>query len=189
MTPAPEAHDADFRTFAIDRWPRLLRTAYLLTGHHHDAEDLVQIALVKAYARWDRVLRATEPDAYVWRILINSHRDRIRGLRVFEWLTNRFPEVTARDRVDQLLARDVLTAALQRLPPRQRTAVVLRYVEDRSETEVAALLGTRVGTVRSRAARGLAKLRADPAVGELRAPEREQEVTDRAGTATRAGLR
>ncbi|UED87462.1 SigE family RNA polymerase sigma factor [Streptomyces profundus] len=189
MTRAPEAQDADFRTFAVSRWPRLLRTAYLLTGHHHDAEDLVQVALVKAYARWDRCVRAADPDAYVWRIMINAHRDRIRGLRVFEWLTTRFPERTARDRVEPLLARDVLSAALRRLPPRQRAAVVLRYVEDRSETEVAALLGTRVGTVRSRTARGLEKLRADPTVVDLRPPTRGKEAADRAEAGERTGLR
>ncbi|TDC26493.1 SigE family RNA polymerase sigma factor [Streptomyces sp. 8K308] len=189
MTRAPEAHDADFRTFAVSRWPRLLRTAYLLTGHHHDAEDLAQLALVKAYARWARVTQATDPDAYVWRILINANRDRIRGLRLPEWLTSRFPDQTVRDRVDHVLARDVLTAALQRLPPRQRAAVVLRYVEDRTETEVASLLGIRVGTVRSRSARGLEKLRADPAVRDLRAPETGQEVRIRVGVEERARAR
>ncbi len=189
MTRAPEARDADFRSFAVSRWPRLLRTAYLLTGHHHDAEDLTQSALVKAYARWDRVTQATDPDAYVWRILINANRDRLRGLRVPEWLTTRFPEQSVRDRADHVLAREVLAAALQRLPPRQRAAVVLRYAEDRTETEVAALLGTRVGTVRSRAARGLEKLRADPAVRDLGAAETEQEVATRAGAEGRAGVR
>ncbi|WP_062212916.1 SigE family RNA polymerase sigma factor [Streptomyces sp. NBRC 109706] len=195
MTPAPEARDADFRAFALARWPRLLRTAYLLTGHHHDAEDLAQVALVKAYARWDRVMRATDPDAYVWRIMINAHRDRIRGTRVLEWLTTRFPERAGGDRVDQFLVRDVLAAALQRLPPRQRAAVVLRHVEDRTETEVAALLGTRVGTVRSRTSRGLEKLRADPTVQDLRAPTRgpepthQQEVTNHAASGERTGVR
>ncbi|MDT0445329.1 SigE family RNA polymerase sigma factor [Streptomyces johnsoniae] len=189
MTRAPEAHDADFRTFAVSRWSPLLRTAYLLTGNHHDAEDLTQSALVKAYARWDRVTQAADPDAYVWRIMINAHRDRVRRLRVPEWLTTRFPEQTVRDRVDNVLARGVLTAALQRLPPRQRAAVVLRYVEDRTETEVAALLGVRVGTVRSRSARGLEKLRADPAVLDLREPENGQEVTFRGGAEERAGVR
>ncbi|RKN38505.1 SigE family RNA polymerase sigma factor [Streptomyces hoynatensis] len=188
MTRAPEAHDAEFRTFAAGRWPRLLRTAYLLTGHHHDAEDLVQVALAKAYARWDRVTRARDPDAYVWRIMLNAHHDRIRGRRVPEFLTTWFPERIDRDQVDQVLARDVLTAALRRLPPRQRAAVVLRYVEDRTETEVAALLGIRVGTVRSRAARGLEKLRADPAVLNLQEPERGREVPIRAGKREQAGV-
>ncbi|WP_439333213.1 SigE family RNA polymerase sigma factor [Streptomyces zhaozhouensis] len=146
----------------------MLRTAYLLTGHHHDAEDLVQVALAKSYAQWHRVAQANDPDAYAWRIMINAHRDRVRGLRVFEWLTTRFPERSDRDRTEQVLARDVLAHALRRLPARQRAAVVLRYVEDRTETEVATLLGVRLGTVRSRAARGLEKLRADPAVRVLR---------------------
>ncbi|UCM87619.1 SigE family RNA polymerase sigma factor [Streptomyces marincola] len=189
MTCAPEARDADFRSFVLSRWARLLRTAYLLTGHHHDAEDLAQLALAKAYAGWDRVTRAADPDAYVWRIMINAHRERIRRLRVPEWLTTRFPERSVRDRADHVLARDVLTGALQRLPPRQRAAVVLRYVEDRTETEVAALLGTRVGTVRSRAARGLEKLRADPAVRDLRVPEEGQEVAIRAGAQERPEVR
>ncbi|AKG46578.1 SigE family RNA polymerase sigma factor [Streptomyces xiamenensis] len=189
MTRAPEAHDADFRAFAVSRWPRLLRTAQLLTGHHHDAEDLVQVALAKAYARWHRVTQSADPDAYVWRIMINAHRDRIRGLRAFEWLTTRFPEQSVRDQAEQVLARDVLTSALQRLPPRQRAAVVLRYIEDRTETEVATLLGARIGTVRSRAARGLEKLRADPAVRDLRTQGKRQEVSRRAGAAGRTGVR
>ncbi|GAA3872690.1 SigE family RNA polymerase sigma factor [Streptomyces sedi] len=168
MTRTSEADEAEFRSFAVDRWPRLLRTAFLLTGNHHDAEDLVQTVLAKSYVQWRRVAQASDRDAYVWRVMINAHRDRVRGLRVFEWLTTRFPERADRDRTEDILARDVLAGALQRLPVKQRAAVVLRYVEDRTETEVAALLGIRLGTVRSRSARGLEKLRADPAVGALR---------------------
>ncbi|WP_129843502.1 SigE family RNA polymerase sigma factor [Streptomyces sp. RFCAC02] len=185
MTRARGTDDAGFEVYAVSRWPRLLRTAYLLTGHHHDAEDLVQAALVKAYARWERVVRADDPDAYVWRIMINADHDRVRRSRIRESLTTRFPERTVGDRADQVVARDVLTAALQRLPARQRAAVVLRYVEDRTETEVAALLGVRVGTVRSRSARGLEKLRADRAVRDLRAAG-GQEVMFRAGAGERA---
>ena len=188
MTRAPQAHDAEFRTFAVARWPRLLRTAFLLTGHHHDAEDLVQVTLAKAYARWDRVRRASNPDAYVWRILLNAHHDRLRGRKVPELLTTWFPERLHGDQADSVLDRDVLTAALRRLPPRQRAAVVLRYVEDRTETEVAALLGTRVGTVRSRAARGLEKLRADPAVRNLHTPGEGREVPIGAGQRERASF-
>ncbi|MBW1598279.1 SigE family RNA polymerase sigma factor [Streptomyces sp. JJ38] len=151
----------DFRSFVEGRWPRLLRTAYLLTGHHQDAEDLVQAALARAYTRWERVRAARDPDAYVWRILINTNTDRMRRLRLGEWLTQWLPERAAPDGTDQLVERSVLLDALRCLPVRQRATVVLRYLEDRSETEVAELLGTGVGTVRSQTARALTRLRAE----------------------------
>jgi RNA polymerase sigma-70 factor (sigma-E family) len=139
----------------------MLRTAHLLTGHHHDAEDLVQAALAKAYVKWDRVQRADDPDSYVWRIMINANVDRLRRLRVREWLTTRFPETAAPDRTEGIAERGAIMESLARLPPRQRAVLVLRYLEDRSETEVAGLLGTGVGTVRSHTARALRKLRGE----------------------------
>lgn len=151
--------EAEFRSFVVTRWPRMLRTAYLLTGHHQDAEDLVQAALAKAYTKWDRVQRARDPDAYVWRIMINTNVDRMRSFKSGEWLTSWFPEAGTPDGAEQVVERRVLLEALRRLPPRQRATVVLRYLEDRSETEVAELLGTRVGTVRSQTASALGKLR------------------------------
>ncbi|MFE6281039.1 SigE family RNA polymerase sigma factor [Streptomyces sp. NPDC057877] len=160
----------DFRSFVDSRWPRLLRTAYLLTGHHQDAEDLVQAALVRAYTRWERVRSAHNPEAYVWRILINTNADRLRRRRFGEWLTHWLPERSAPDCTDQLVERGVLLEALRALPARQRATVVLRYLEDRSESEVAELLGTSVGTVRSQTARALARLRAE--VPRLTASER-----------------
>ncbi|MTE20150.1 SigE family RNA polymerase sigma factor [Streptomyces sp. TRM43335] len=156
--------EADFREYVADRWPRMLRTAYLLTGNHHDAEDLVQASLAKAYTRWERVQRADDPDAYVWRIMINTNVDRLRGLRVREWLTTRFPESQTADGTDRIVDRNLLLKALGRLPARQRAVLVLRFLEDRSETEVAKVLGTRVGTVRSHTARALARLRRDGTV-------------------------
>ncbi|MFI1887355.1 SigE family RNA polymerase sigma factor [Streptomyces jumonjinensis] len=161
--------EAEFRAFVVTRWPRMLRTARLLTGNHHDAEDLVQVALAKAYVKWERVQRADNPDAYVWRIMINANADRLRLLRVREWLTNRFPETAAPDRTDGIAERGALADALQRLSARQRAVIVLRYLEDHSETEVARMLGTRVGTVRSHTARALCRLREQPGVGETRA--------------------
>ncbi|MDT0445600.1 SigE family RNA polymerase sigma factor [Streptomyces johnsoniae] len=158
--------EEEFRAFMTVRWTRLLRTAYFLTGNHHDAEDLVQTALAKAFARWQRVRQADDPDAYVWRMLINANVDRMRRFRIPEWLTNRFPERHAPDASDQLGVRDALLAALARLSALQRAVVVLRYLEDRSEAEVAALLGKRVGTVRTHNARALRRLRGDDALRE-----------------------
>ncbi|MER6910736.1 SigE family RNA polymerase sigma factor [Streptomyces sp. NPDC000594] len=158
--------EAEFRAFVASRWPRMLRTARLLTGNHHDAEDLVQSALVKTYVKWERVRRAEELDAYVWRIMINTNRDRVRLNRVREWLTTRFPETAAPERADGIAEAGALAEALSLLPARQRAVIVLRYLEDRSETEVARILGTHVGTVRSHAARALYRLREQPGVLE-----------------------
>ncbi|MFH9732341.1 SigE family RNA polymerase sigma factor [Streptomyces sp. NPDC017260] len=151
--------EADFQAFAVSRWPRMLRSARLLTGHHHDAEDLVQAALAKAYVKWERIQRTDDPDSYVWRIMINANVDRLRRAKVGEWLTNRFPERAAPGHDDAVAERGAVLDALARLSAKQRTVVVLRYLEDRSETEVAHLLGTGVGTVRSHTARALRKLR------------------------------
>lgn len=82
-----------FREFVEAQWPRLLRTAYLMTGDRHDAEDIVQSALVKAYRSWRRVQRSDHPEAYVRRILVSCHRDRYRKRRVSERLTNAPPEL------------------------------------------------------------------------------------------------
>ncbi|GAB2877006.1 SigE family RNA polymerase sigma factor [Streptomyces mayteni] len=129
-----------------------------MNGH----EDVVQATFAKVYAKWDRVRRADDTDAsYVWRMLINTNGEPLRRQRVREWLTTLVPDRQARDRADQIADRDALTQALLRLPARQRAAVVLRYAEDLGEREVARLLGTGVGTVRSHTARGLARLRAD----------------------------
>lgn len=166
--------EAEFRAFVVNRWPRLLRTAHLLTGHHHDAEDLVQAALAKAYVKWERIQGADDPDSYVWRIMINANVDRLRRLRLREWLTTRFPESAAPDRADAVAERSALMEALGRLPAKQRAVVVLRYLEDRSETEVARLLGTGVGTVRSHTARALKKLREQPAIVQVGAAGERQ---------------
>ncbi|GGT16447.1 RNA polymerase sigma factor [Streptomyces kurssanovii] len=156
--------EVEFRAFVVSRWPRMLRTAHLLTGHHHDAEDLVQAALAKAYVKWERVQGADDPDSYVWRIMINANVDRLRRTRLREWLTIRFPETAAPDRSDAVAQRGAVMDALGQLPPKQRAVVVLRYLEDRSESEVARLLGTGIGTVRSHTARALKKLREHPGI-------------------------
>ncbi|WP_461029711.1 SigE family RNA polymerase sigma factor, partial [Streptomyces sparsus] len=108
----------DFRSFVDSRWARLLATAYLLTGHQHDAEDLVQAALVRAYTRWDKVRVARNPEAYVWRILINTNVDRLRRRKLGEWLTHWLPERSAPDFTDRLVEQGVLWEALRALPAR-----------------------------------------------------------------------
>ncbi|MFF9645154.1 SigE family RNA polymerase sigma factor [Kitasatospora aureofaciens] len=159
------ARDDEFRAFAGSAWSRLLRTAYLLAGDRHGAEDLVQQALERAYVHWTKVRAADDPNAYVRRILVNEHARRFRR-RPAEYLVEAFPDRPAPAGPDPD-ARAVLLAALAALPPRQREAVVLRYWEDLSESQTAAAMGCSVGTVKSQAARGLAKLRETSSLSEL----------------------
>jgi RNA polymerase sigma-70 factor (sigma-E family) len=147
--------EADFEQFVTARSPALLRTAYLLTGNHQDAEDLVQAALVKAVPAWGRV-REHEP--YVRRILVHESVSRWRRRRWRETSTESLPElgVGAVD-VDTRLA---LRQALGRLAPRQRAVIVLRYFEDLTEAQTADVLQISVGTVKSQSRDALARLRA-----------------------------
>ncbi|MEY9991208.1 RNA polymerase sigma-70 factor (sigma-E family) [Streptomyces sp. V4I8] len=160
--------EAQFQEFVRARWSHLVRTAFLLTGDAHHAEDLTQTALAKAYRSWRRVSRADHPEAYVRRMLVSCNSDRFRKRRVAESLTPAPPEVPGRDRgfadVDE---RGALLDALAQLPPRQRAVVVMRYWEDLSESEVAEVLGCSTGTVKSQASKGLAKLRAYPGLARM----------------------
>ena len=159
-----EWSELDFDSYAGARWSRLVRTAYLLTGDHHEAEDLVQATLAKVFRNWSAIRRLDDPDAYVHRAMINNNRSRYRRQRVLHLLTP-FPP----DRVEEggdggPEERSLLMQALAELPARQRAVVVLRFWEDMSERQVAEVLGCSPGTVKSQASRGLQKLRTHPAL-------------------------
>jgi RNA polymerase sigma-70 factor (sigma-E family) len=147
-----------FDEFVATRSQALLRTAYLLTGDHGRAEDLLQTALAKSWFAWGRIDGPPEP--YVRRILATTYatwwRRKWRGERPTGELPDR--PGPAGPAVED---RDVLWRALGRLPRRQRAVVVLRYWEDLSEAQTAAALGISTGTVKSQAARALAALRQD----------------------------
>jgi RNA polymerase sigma-70 factor (sigma-E family) len=149
----------EFTEFMVARWPALVRFGYGLTGDLGLAEDLAQIALVRACASWHRVRRAHDPDSYVRKIMINSNRNRFRGRRVPEHLTGSPPELAATDQIEASGERAELMAALMSLPAGQRAVVVLRYWMDLSEAATAEALGCSVGNVKSQGARALAKLR------------------------------
>jgi RNA polymerase sigma-70 factor (sigma-E family) len=174
--------DEDFSQFMQARWPQLVRLGYGLTGDLQTAEDLAQTAFAKAYASWWRVRRADDPDAYVRRILINASKRRFRGGRVSEQPSEPgdLPDLTVADPAAGIDERSALMAALAGLPPRQRAVVVLRYWEDMTDAQVGVLLGCSASTVRSQAARALAKLRASAKLAEEdssgTAPRRQQEV-------------
>jgi RNA polymerase sigma-70 factor (sigma-E family) len=144
----------DFAEFVAARSGALLRTAYLLTGNHQDAEDLVQTALVKAVPKWGR-LREHEP--YVRRILVNES---VSSWRRGRWRETPVPEVrdepTPGYDVEQKV---VLRRALAQLAPRQRAVIVLRYFDDLTEAQTTDALGVAVGTVKSQARDALTRLR------------------------------
>lgn len=149
----------DFAEFVAARWRPLLRTAYLLTGDEGKAEDLLQTALSRLWLVWPRV-KSDAPEAYVRKILANTSASWWRRRWHGERPTDKLPEhSSADDLVGQLADRDRLRAALAQLSARQRAVVVLRYAEDLSEKQVAEELGISLGTVKTLASRGLAKLR------------------------------
>jgi RNA polymerase sigma-70 factor (sigma-E family) len=157
---------ADFEAFAAARWNRLVRTAQLLTGDHHEAEDLVQLTLAKIYPNWNRVRRLDSPDAYLHRALVNNSMSRHRLRRARQLLMPWVPERAQAADTVQVEQRSLLTQALAELPPKQRAVVVLRYWADLGEQQVADAMGCSVGNVKSQASRGLAKLRRHPALAD-----------------------
>ncbi|MFC9796680.1 SigE family RNA polymerase sigma factor [Streptomyces sp. NPDC127584] len=173
-TPSPTGptEDDGFTAFAVGAWPRLVRTAQLLTGDFHEAEDLVQTTLAKVYARWRRIPRG-EVDLYVRRALINNNLSRIRRKRVVHLLTPVLPESlrhTSAGHAETVEQRTALLAALADLTVRQRAVMVLRYWEDLTEQEIASVLHCSIGTVKTHARRGLAALRAHPGLVAVPAP-------------------
>jgi RNA polymerase sigma-70 factor (sigma-E family) len=152
--------DADFSEYMAARQPSLLRTAYLLTGDRHTAEDLVQTALAKLYLSWDRVNRQESIDGYVRRILINEHNSLWRRpWKKRETTTSELPEQPAAPAAPSRGHDADLWELVQSLPRKQRAAVVLRFYEELSEAETAAVLGVSVGTVKSQTSRALASMR------------------------------
>ena len=168
------ARDAEFSAYMAARQPSLMRTAYLLTGDRHQAEDLVQTSLAKLYLAWDRVHDRESVDGYVRRILVNENNSVWRrAWKRREVATDRVPEPATRDEYDEGRSA-ALWDAVQTLPKRARAVVVLRYYEELTEAETADVLGISVGTVKSQASRALAALR-ERAPGELDPRIREEE--------------
>jgi RNA polymerase sigma-70 factor (sigma-E family) len=152
--------DERFEDYVAARGHALTRTAYLLTGDHGHAEDLVQAALGRAYLKWSRVSRMDSPDAYVRRIIVNQHISRWRRTRGREALTDSLPDTPMPDPTASFAAADAVRDVVRGLPPRQRAAVVLRFYQDLPDAEIAALLGCSEATVRSQISRALAAIRA-----------------------------
>lgn len=160
----------DFTAFVQARSSALFRTALLITGERHVADDLVQSTLEQVCRHWRKVRSADAPEAYARRILVNLANDRWRKLR---WRA----EVPLDDgigggQVDPykgLVVRDELMRELQSLPVGMRTVLVLRYFEDLDDAEISRLMNISAGSVRSQIARGLGKLRSTVGTQALRA--------------------
>lgn len=160
----------DFRDFVTARSAALLRTAYLLAGDWATAEDLLQTALTKTYLAWKRLGQIEAVEPYARRVLVNTAtswwRRRWHGERPTEFL----PERAAPDRLEEQLERDALWRHVKALPARQRAVLVLRFYEDMSEAQTAAMLNISAGTVKSQTSRALATLRQRLAAEGFSAP-------------------
>jgi RNA polymerase sigma-70 factor (sigma-E family) len=152
--------EGDFAEVYAAHHAEALRVAYLLTGDPHRAEDAVADAFIKVYRRW-AAGGVDQPRAYIRRAVVNEVNSRFRRLALErrEAAKQHGDDRGVRSAEDQLADTDELFAALQQLPERQRTAIVLRYYSDLSEAETAAAMGVSVGTVKSSVSRGLSKLR------------------------------
>jgi len=158
----PNGAGMTYEEFVAARLPALVRYAAVLTGDREQARDIVQTVLARAFAKWSRIHRTERPEAYVHRMVTNEFLNGRRGRRPrlveLGALTGR-DAPTVPDHAERLSERSDLWQRLQALPPRQRAVVVLRYYEDFTDLEIAAVLGCTTGTVRGYAARALAALR------------------------------
>ena len=151
--------DAAFEAYFAARSDAMRGTAYLLCGDWHRAEDLVQQTFTKIYLVWRRIQRHEAMDSYTRQTLVRTFlSERRRGWFRYESVGSR-PTDEAAPSSGLADERLVLLEALAKVPPRQRAVLVLRYWEDTSVEQTAALLDCSTGTVKSQAARGLATLR------------------------------
>ena len=156
-----------FTAFVHARSRSLLSTAYALTRDRQLAEDLLQTALARCYAVWPRI-RSEDPEAYVRRALINTQRNAWRRrLPVLSWRAEVPEQQTPAPGEDALVERRVLLDAVASLSRQQRAVLVLRYYEDRSDAQIAELMGCSVGSVKRHAARALHRLQQHEAMRDM----------------------
>jgi RNA polymerase sigma-70 factor (sigma-E family) len=154
--------ERNFREFVSARIPSWRRSAFLLCGDPHRADDLVSTATCKLFRHWRRISRLHAPDAYVRRIVVTAWLDEGRRPWRREWSTDRLPDQAAAGAPHDAVVTDriVLLELLDRLPRRRRAVLVLRFLDDLSVEETAQILGCAPGTVKAHTSRGLADLRA-----------------------------
>ncbi|MFF6993572.1 SigE family RNA polymerase sigma factor [Streptomyces sp. NPDC008313] len=154
--------EAAFTAYVQERRASLYATAYHLTGDRFEAEDLLQSALFSTYRAWDRISDKAAVGGYLRRTMTNLHISAWRRRKLNEYPTEELPETVGdTDAMRGTELRAVLWQALARLPELQRTMLVLRYYEGRTDPEIADILGISVGTVKSSIWRSLRRLRED----------------------------
>ncbi|WP_189418017.1 SigE family RNA polymerase sigma factor [Streptomyces griseoviridis] len=154
--------EAEFTAYVQERRASLYATAYHLTGDRFEAEDLLQSALFSTYRAWDRISDKAAVGGYLRRTMTNLHISAWRRRKLNEYPTEELPETPGgTDAMRGTELRTVLWQALARLPELQRTMLVLRYYEGRTDPEIAGILGISVGTVKSSIWRSLRRLRDD----------------------------
>jgi RNA polymerase sigma-70 factor (sigma-E family) len=156
--------EEEFAQFARERQRQLLRTAFLLCGDWHRAQDLTQSALLNLCRAWNKARRADQIDAYAHRVLVNAFLSEQRKLGRERTLRASLPPDPEAGFHGGALSGDTelrltLLALLDQLPPKSRAVVVLRFWEDLSVEETARLLDCSAGTVKSQSSRALARLR------------------------------
>lgn len=161
---------SEFDEFVVGCGPALLRLGYLLTGDRALAEDLVQEALVKVHRRWSHAAAVEQPQAYVRRVMVNEFAS-WRRRRASTEVVGAVPDRASGDGADELADRDLMWRALAELPRRQRMVLVLRYYEQQTDEEIAAVLGCAESSVRSLAARAFTALRRHPELSALEPSE------------------
>ncbi|MFI5532297.1 SigE family RNA polymerase sigma factor [Kitasatospora sp. NPDC051853] len=158
----PGDNIAEFTAYVQARRASLFATAYHLTGDRYEAEDLLQSALFSTYRAWDRITDKAAVGGYLRRTMTNLHISAWRRRKVAEYPTEELPETAGdTDAMGGTELRAVLWQALAKLPENQRTMLVLRYYEGRTDPEIAGILGISVGTVKSSIWRALRRLRDD----------------------------
>ncbi|WP_393079035.1 SigE family RNA polymerase sigma factor [Streptomyces sp. LN704] len=154
--------EAEFTAYVQERRASLYATAYHLTGDRFEAEDLLQSALFSTYRAWERISDKAAVGGYLRRTMTNLHISAWRRRKLNEYPTEELPETAGdTDAMRGTELRAVLWQALARLPELQRTMLVLRYYEGRTDPEIAQILDISVGTVKSSIWRSLRRMRED----------------------------
>ena len=160
MAHATRRDSEAFSDFVTSRSAALFRAAYLLVGDYQLAQDLVQESLAKTYVAWPRIREVGNAEAYTRRVIATTAISWRRRRAFHEHPSDHLPEPPTEDAATTVAVRDALWAQLLALPPRQRTAIVLRHYLDLSEAQTAEAMGCSVGAVKSSVSTGLSKLRA-----------------------------
>jgi RNA polymerase sigma-70 factor (sigma-E family) len=151
-----------FEEFARARLPAVLAFATVLAGQRATAEDLAQEVLIKVYARWDQIGQLDRPELYVRKMILNEFLSwRRRSWRLVPAGDSELTAASMPDHATGYAEHAAMLDDIARLPRRQRAVLVLRYYEDRSDAEIADLLGCAPGSVRAYASRALAALRVE----------------------------